>query len=102
MKRTVYRIPPNEESIPDHTVFYDLTLVESGARRGSVQLGLSRQPSLRIKNKNGAMEGNLLMESAYESLVELEAKQKEMEEKHNQVSWTFCKRNIFLFGKWKH
>ena len=32
------------------------------------------------------MESNLLFESAYESLVELEAKQKEMEEKHNQVS----------------
>ena len=60
--------------------------VEPGARRGSVQLGLSRQPSLRVKNKNGAMESNLLLESAYESLVELEAKQKEMEEKHNQVS----------------
>ena len=63
----------------------DMILFKSGARRGSVQLGLSRQPSLRIKNKNGAMEGDLLMESAYESLVELEAKQKEMEEKHNQV-----------------
>ena len=56
-----------------------------GARRGSVQLGLSRQPSLRAKNKNGAMDSNLVLESAYESLVELEAKQKEMEVKHDQV-----------------
>jgi hypothetical protein len=46
-------------------------IIFSGARRGSVQLGLSRQPSLRLKNKNGAMDANLLLESAYESLVEL-------------------------------
>ena len=37
------------------------------------------------------MESNLLFESAYESLVELEAKQKEMEEKHNQVNFVILK-----------
>jgi hypothetical protein len=31
------------------------------------------------------MDSNLVLESAYESLVELEAKQKEMEAKHDQV-----------------
>jgi hypothetical protein len=40
-----------------------------------------------VKNKNGALETNcVVLESAYESLVELEAKQKEMEAKHDQVS----------------
>jgi hypothetical protein len=71
-----------------------------GVRRGSAQLGLTRQPSFRMK-KNGTMSGmypgpESFVECPYESIVELEAKQKEMEEKHTQArtAWRHFAKNL--------